>query len=365
MKITIQSFRGGAYDGNFCYVHARACAVGRENLILTMQHLNVKKSDVFSPLVVCRSNDGGASWSAPEPDPAFEVISDGGSIRKVGCDATHLYHKKTDTPLVVGVMATYEADAYEPSHTLGNKSFYSVYDQKTGKYSPIRPIAIPEQVPFTSCAPGCAQFCEKEDGDILIPVHCNEEGRTQFTTFVLTCSFDGENLVCKRISNPLRYDVARGAYEPSVCCYRGKYYLTLRNDECGMYSVSEDGELFSEPEIWKWDTEKDLPNYNTQQHWLQCGGKLYLVYTRRAGNNDHVFRHRAPLFMAEVDVERMRILRQTEQIVVPERGARLGNFGVTQVNDNLAYVTVCEWMQPAGCEKYGSDNSVYVTKVEA
>lgn len=24
-----------------------------------------------------------------------------------------------------------------------------------------------------------------------------------------------------------------------------------------------------------------------------CGGRLYLVYTRRAGTNDHVFRHRA------------------------------------------------------------------------
>ncbi len=64
------------------------------------------------------------------------------------------------------------------------------------------------------------------------------------------------------------------------------------------------------------------------------------------------------------DTENMRILRHTEQIVVPERGARLGNFGVTQINDNKAIITAAEWMQPKGCEKYGSDNSVFITTVE-
>ena len=93
------------------------------------------------------------------------------------------------------------------------------------------------------------------------------------------------------------------------------------------------------------------------------GGKLYLVYTRKAGNNDHVFRHRAPLFVAEVDTDTMTVKRHTEQIVIPERGARLGNFGVTNVSDSLAYVTVNEWMQPAGCEKYGSNNALWVARI--
>ena len=43
------------------------------------------------------------------------------------------------------------------------------------------------------------------------------------------------------------------------------------------------------------------------------GGKLWLVYTRRAGNNDHVFRHRAPLFVAEFDTDK---LEQTATIHV-------------------------------------------------
>ncbi|MBE7000052.1 MAG: hypothetical protein E7428_07675 [Ruminococcaceae bacterium] len=69
--------------------------------------------------------------------------------------------------------------------------------------------------------------------------------------------------------------------------------------------------------------------------------------------------------MAEVDPDTLRILRHTEVIVVPERGARLGNFGVTQIDGNTALITVTEWMQPAGCEKYGSTNALFVTRVSA
>jgi hypothetical protein len=57
------------------------------------------------------------------------------------------------------------------------------------------------------------------------------------------------------------------------------------------------------------------------------------------------------------------VLRETEQPLVPERGARLGNFGVTFVSPHETWVTVSEWMQPRGCEKYGSDGSVYVAQI--
>jgi hypothetical protein len=75
--------------------------------------------------------------------------------------------------------------------------------------------------------------------------------------------------------------------------------------------------------------------------------------------------------MARVDPERLCVIRDTEQVVVPERGARLGNFGVCDISENETWVTVAEWMQTNGqdfsnsriCEKYGSDNSVYIAKI--
>lgn len=77
---------------------------------------------------------------------------------------------------------------------------------------------------------------------------------------------------------------------------------------------------------------------------------LFLVYTRVAENNHHVFRHRAPLFMAQVETERLCMLRGTERILVPERGARLGNFGVCHVTPGETWVTVAEVLSPPGCD---------------
>jgi len=139
--------------------------------------------------------------------------------------------------------------------------------------------------------------------------------------------------------------------------------LTLRNDVRGYVAAGEDGLHFCEPRPWTFDDGSDLGNYNTQQHWVTHSDALFLVYTRRGADNDHVFRHRAPLFMAQVDPERLCVLRDTERVLVPERGARLGNFGVCDVDERETWVVVTEWMQPVGCEQYGSDNSVYVARI--
>src|SRR5690606_1011569 len=117
-------------------------------------------------------------------------------------------------------------------------------------------------------------------------------------------------------------------------------FLTLRNDEKGYVAVSDDGLNYSTPKPWCWDDGSDLGNYNTQQHWVTHPQALYLVYTRRGANNDHVFRHRAPLFIAQVNPHTQQVIRSTERVLVPERGARLGNFGVTKVTDHETWVTV-------------------------
>ena len=94
-------------------------------------------------------------------------------------------------------------------------------------------------------------------------------------------------------------------------------------------------------------------------------------YTRKNNKNDHVLRHRAPLYMAEVDTEKVCVIKETERVLVPEHGARLGNFGVTKVSDTEYWVVVSEWMQTKYpnfddstiCEKYGSDNRIFLVKI--
>lgn len=363
MKITIDHHLGG-FNGKECLVHARAGALNEKELVMTMQMLNVAGCDDFSPLLVMKSFDGGKSWTEPTPDTAFIPDTDADGLRRVGCDATLLFHKKTGVLIVAGHTACYEAGANIPAKSYRRQTFYSTYDPQTGSFAPIQWIDIPATLTPFDCANGCSQYIEEESGDILMPMCVFHEDEPSGSA-VFRLGFDGKRFTVKDMGNELTYPTARGIGEVSITRYKGKYYLTIRHDDCALWSVSEDGLHFSEPQKWTWDAGCELLSYNTQAHWLQCGGKLYLVYTRKAGNNDHVFRHRAPLFMAEVDVEKMCVLRHTEEIVVPERGARLGNFGVTQINDNKAIITVNEWMQPVGCEKYGSDNSLFVTTVEA
>jgi hypothetical protein len=83
-------------------------------------------------------------------------------------------------------------------------------------------------------------------------------------------------------------------------------------------SEPQEGELVSRA-----PTEEDLVALCRQLNSL--GTRLYFVYNRRGAHNDHVARHLARLFTAEVDQKTLVVKHDSECILVPERGARLGN----------------------------------------
>lgn len=145
--------------------------------------------------------------------------------------------------------------------------------------------------------------------------------------------------------------------------FDGRYYLTLRNDERGYVSVSDDGLHFAEPKPWTFDDGADLGSYNTQQHWLAHRDGLFLVYTRRGANNDHIVRHRAPLFMARIDLDKLQVIRASEKVVVPERGAELGNFGCARINENESWVTVSEGMFMKDSKTRGAEGATFVARI--
>ena len=206
----------------------------------------------------------------------------------------------------------------------------------------------------------------------MLPVYFKEIGTQRYSATVLRCSFDGATLKYIEHGTELSVPVERGFPEPSITHFKGRYFLTLRNDQAGYVAVSDDGLNYSPPKKWTFDDGKLLGNYNTQQHWVSHSEALFLVYTRKGADNDHVFRHRAPLFIARVDPEKLQIIRSSEQILVPENGARLGNFGVTQFSENETWITVTEWMQTIGPKyndpeklmKMGANNRVWVAKVK-
>ena len=161
----------------------------------------------------------------------------------------------------------------------------------------------------------------------------------------------------------LKLNLARGLYEPSLIAFHGRYFLTLRNDERGYVSVSEDGLQFAEPKPWHFDDGTELGSYNTQQHWLAHSDGLFLIYTRRGAANDHIMRHRAPLFMAQVDPTTLQVIRRTEKVVVPERGAELGNFGASAVSETESWITVSEGMFMKDSRERGAEGATFVARV--
>lgn len=374
MKIDLQEFKTG-FKGERCFVHARGGVSpdGRE-IVITTQPLRLSGCDVFYGLYMLRSTDGGRSWSEIVEQPELRRHSCGGGMEIAMCDATPAWHAASGRFLLTGHSALYRNDElYPPPRP--RYTMYSVFDSAAGRWSVPKELEMPGD--YFNCGAGCTQRVDLENGDILLPVYFmgREESmapeKNSFSAAVVRCSFSGETMRVLEIGPSLKIDVPRGLAEPSLIRIGSDFYLTMRNDERGYVAHSRDGLNFDSPREWRFDDGGELGSYNTQQHWLAAGGRLYLVYTRRGAGNDHVFRHRAPLFVAEVDRETLRVIRSTERIAVPERGARLGNFGCVHLNDRESWVIASEWMQtnppnPSDwrrCMSYGSENSIFISRI--
>ena len=360
------------FDGESCWAHPRAGIVpragknGLPRVVMTMNSLDLSGSDVFRGVFGLQTDDLGRTWTDPieiqKLAPRFEMI-DGVKRPVAVSDFWPRWHKASGKLLGIGHTVAYtpewKVSLPRPRHTS-----YSYYNPQDSSWADWQKLEMPDPVRFYNSGAGCVQRHDNPDGTIFLPVSCRPPERDNSIVTVLRCSFDGKTLKVMEQGNELSIDnETRGLGEPSLAFFNGEYFLTIRNDKLGFVSRSRDGLNFSPIQPWKFDGGSDLGNYNTQQHWVIHSDALYLVYTRRGANNDHVFRHRAPLFMAQVDTEKMRVIRETEQIIVPERGARLGNFGVTDISRDETWVTVSEWMQPRGVEKYGSDGSVFVARI--
>ena len=361
------------YDGKMCWVHPRAGAIPGETptVVLTMQKLLLSGSDIFYALNEMRTDDLGKTWSGPTEHDNLgrRPNADGGS--SVVCDFTPMWHAQSKKLLGTGHSATYDANN-KLIHNPPRVTAYAVYDQDARTWSTWRGMKMPDDPIFYNSGAGCTQRVDLPNGDILLPIYCKaKEGGPAYSSTVVRCRFDGEELTFIENGNFLSVDVQRGFPEPSLAQAGGKFFLTLRNDVSGYVTSGTDGLNYDTPKKWTFDDGEELGSYNTQQHWVTHGDTLFLVYTRRGADNDHVFRHRAPVFMAEVDKEKLHVIRSTERIIVPERGARLGNFAVTKVNEHETWVTVAEWMQRNGPDyvitvdnELGADNSVYVARIQ-
>ena len=309
----------------------------------------------FGPMHYIRTADMGETWRPPmesmnltgiaHPDDVFEKP-------QVGVN----YHRASNTMLGLGGTAftrDLECDGYRKLegviHDRVGDLAYAAWDDERGDFRSWQRLAAP-RVGDDVCMVCfyCSQWHEEADGRMLVPI-CTPEGQKPSKVAVCEMFYDGETLTIGEVGRGLLgQDKMSGVHEPSLIEFGGMYYMTLRSEygDGRMYwAASDDGLSWGEMAPWCWDDGAEVETENTQQHWLKQGDTLYLVYTRKNEWSNGVLRHRAPLFIAQVDAKTCRLIRETEQVVFPERGARMGNFTVAQVTNDEAWVMTGEWLQ--------------------
>ncbi|MEX2171196.1 MAG: sialidase family protein [Pirellulales bacterium] len=355
---------------DFCWFHPRVAPLpgfgrdGQPAVIMTIQkHLGV--SDHYSGLYYLRSDDLGRTWTEPTEIPEL-AWRDGPNDETIAvCDVTPGWHDKSGKLLAVGIKLRYSPQGAQLlNEPRSHECAYATFDPQTNKWSGWNMLAMPEtDGKFYLVAPGCVQWLEQRDGTLLIPTYFKGPTGEDYKSTVLHCSFDGQELKYLGHGDELAIEGGRGFVEPSLALFQGKYYLTLRNDDRAYVTTSQDGLHYGPVTAWTFDDGQELGSYNTQAHWLVHGEGLFLAYTRRGANNDHIMRNRAPIFVAQVDADELTMLRQTEQAVLPERGVMLGNFGTTAITPNESWVTDAEFIIGTKPHPRGADGTVWIGRV--
>lgn len=368
------------YDRQTEWFQPRIGVIPPGTAVLTMTRARLWGSDIFTAVHEMRSEDGGRTWSRPVAHKTLDRRLVEG-VDLCPCDMTPGWHAATGKLLMTGATANYhpgEKGGLILDNRQTREVAYSVYDAATGTWAEWQVLALPDRERLYWAMAGCTQRVDLPNGEVLLPISALDRASMDggfwnscFRTIVLRCSFDGTELRLLEEGDALTVPEPRGLYEPSLTRFGGRFYLTLRNDLRGYVAVGDDGLHFATPQPWVFDDGEELGSYNTQQHWVTHSEGLFLTYTRRGADNDAVIRHRAPLFIAQVDPERLCVVRASERELVPNRGAQLGNFGVVNASPAETWVVTSEGMhgdakEPmnlALTEARGANNRVYLARI--
>ena len=346
---------------NEAYSHPKICFIPHSDLLfMTLQTL--RGSDFYGPMLSCYSTDHGESWSSPRPIPSLGINPYDDTLFEGVCDVVPDYHAKTGRLLAIGHNVFYLKEGFldtlgdfkrnkdKKHQNLQRYAVYSVADQQ-GNWSERKELLFEGFEKSSTFVCGCTQKLILPDGDMIIPFTFSDWSRQDRQCCTFLCSFDGEQILFKKRGNILTHPVERGLLEPSLAYFKGKFWITLRaEDGHGYHASSDDGLHWSTLQAWRWQDGEALIMSTTQQHWLELGGRLYLVYTRKTRDNENVMRWRSPLFIAEFDSQKCCLLKESETIVFPLRyidadrqnAALMGNFHPCVISENEALVSVGE-----------------------
>lgn len=351
-KVTLRRGRDGSGPTWF---HPRACIVPAADGPLALMTLQtIAGSDYFGPVHWMTSRDLGRTWTEPQPVPPLGRVPQDDGWEEGVCDVVPEVHSPSGTVLALGHNVFYKGPRFSANQP-PRWPIYAVWRDR--KWGPRRKLEWDDPRGAMIYTNNCGQRVVLPNGDIALVMSFGAKSNGRSAAGV-RCSFDGERLTIKSVGREIKHAAGRGMLEPSLVHWRQKFYVTLRaEDNSGYVATSDDGLDFSEKQPWAWDDGTPVPMSSTQQHWLPHSEALFLVYTRRDTGNVNVPRWRAPLFMAQVDPQKLRLLRDTERIVLPLVGdgvnspddvAYSGNFHPVNVSPDESWVTDGEMIPKRG-----------------
>lgn len=343
-----------ANDGtnDFWWSHTRCATLPGQGqngtpaiLCTASKDLNDNHSDVFYDIAYTVSTNLGDNWTPYNVIPQYDWKTLPNGYRGMLIDPVPVYHAATGKIILLGMAQSYDAN-------FGKKQTYpayAVFDPTIEAWSADWQLFDWPQV--FGHAGSSYPHIDEQTGKVLWPIHSTSgSGALQ----VVTASFDGTSLIYESMSGTVPNTGVHGnrsGIEASLTMFGGEYFLTSRDDTNNRLTKSVNGIDWQPAVDLQWeDGTLIVGSMNTQMHWITRPDGLYLVYTRQDSVNSDVFRYRAPLWMAKMNPETLRLKKETEHNVMPNTTdrAQLGNFGTLDVTPELSIVTSNEWnsLQP-------------------
>lgn len=335
----------------FHWIIPRATAISEKELLMTLAKRGAVGTDIHFGLGFTTSGDGGKTWE-PVADLSYTTHLLREGITGMFGATVPVFHPQTGKVLLLGNCIGY-TNYNTPAVKLTGIRYpaYAVYDPMTRKWAEKYTVLDDqEDANTTSGIPWILP-----DGNLLWPCNGGQ---------ILKASFDGTKLAI--LARSPRIEglgiQAKNTGEYHLTKAGDRFFLAMRCPDQNRIAVSEDGMKFTPAVPLRWDDGEVVPSSSTQMRWIRQADRLYLVYTRTNPEGKRVFRQRAPLWMAEMDTTKLRLMKATEVVVVPMSPGKddLGNFGTTFVSDKNSLVTTSEFGRTPE-----SKSRVYVTHVTA
>lgn len=357
MKLTTVDFHNFGTD-NGLYFHPSVTKLHDGRLFATMQDVN--GSDHYGDPMFAVSSDNGQTWTAPALIPSLvrvhlpgtpftKAVADprpftmqDGSVAVLACTAFYTEHGNASW------------DKTAPVATPNEDAVYTFWDPATETWSDMKCLELKNCDQCQGLRSACTQTVLLGEDQIIVPIYMNSGEIIDYYSWK-SPRFVSITGIYRKVGNTLEYvaqsnilsiPFGRGCIEPSIIeLPKGGYAITLRAEDGNMHmALSEDARTWSDIRPWTWDDGSAVKTDSTQQHWAKAGGKVFLMYTRFDGSNDHIMRYRAPLYIAEADVENACLIRASEKVLFPRQQINgkdmlYGNFHCTQLSEDCALAT--------------------------